>query len=149
MEQEDKDRTIHQPEYVILDKEEDEARKDEGYAKEQADYLTTLHKIGQMKFGVGLRILCLLAAFFVALATVFIAALSLIAVAMGALTLFLSKEVNTQVLKALNNVRKLFVITFGLLIAVFSPALGLGLIVLYFMLKGESLQQDLINKVVR
>lgn len=149
MEQEDKDRTIHQPEYVILDKEEDESRKEQQYGKEQADYLATLHKIGQMKFGVGLRLLCLVAAFFTALATAFIAALALVAVAMGAITLFLSKDVNTQVLKALSNVRKLFVITFGLLVAVFSPALGLGLIVLYFMLKGESLQQDLINKVVR
>lgn len=143
---EDSDRTIHQPEYVILDKEEEQPQQQ--YAKEQADYLTTLHKIGQLRFGLGLRILCLLAAGIAAIATAIIAVLALIVVAMGAITLFLSKDINAQVLKALRNVRKLLVITFGLFLAVFSPALGLGMIVLYFMLKGESLQQDIINKVV-
>lgn len=145
--EEDKDRTVHQPEYIILDKEEEPAQPQ--YAKEQADYLTTLHKIGQMRFGVGIRFLCLVAGLVAAIATLFVAALSLIVVALGAITLFLSKDVNTQVLNSLRNVRKLLVITFGLLLAVVSPALGLGMIVLYFMLKGESLQQDIINKVVK
>lgn len=144
---EENDRKIHQPEYIILDKEEEEPKHQ--YAKEQADYLATLHKIGQMRFGVGLRILCLLGGVVAAIATTIVAALSLIVVAMGAITLFLSKDINEQVLKALRNVRKLIVITFGLLLAVLSPALGLGMIILYFMLKGESIQQDLINKVVK
>lgn len=144
---EDNDPKIHQPEYIILDKEEEQPQNQQ--SKEQADYLATLQKIGQLQFGFGLRFLCLIAGLVAAVATVIVGALALIVFGIGLITLFMSKEINEQVVKALRNVRKLLVITFGLFLAVLSPALGLGMIILYFMLKGEALQQDIVNRVIR
>lgn len=142
---EDKAHKIHHPEYVILDKEE--VTSTTGPGQEYIEYMDTLQKIGKMKFGWPLRIMCFSGAFIAAAGIIFTALAATISILLAALVLFSNKEVNASMYKTLRGLRKCCVITLGLLVAVLSPALGLGMIVLYFMLHGESLKSDLFNRV--
>ena len=145
-ETEGKARKIHQPEFVILEGG-GESFSSGTTNKEQLEYIETLQKIGKMSFGWPVRIMCLSATIIAAASALVVFFFTVLSVLLASLALFMMKDVNAYMLKAINNLRKLLAITVGLFIAVFSPPLGLGMIVLYFMLHGEALSNGLFNRI--
>lgn len=140
---------IHQPEYVILDAVEEDQEKQEKFSS-QGEYLEVFNKLSHRKFSWGIRLLSFIVAVFASLVLIFIFLLALVSTALGILTLYLNKEVNETILRCWRNVRKLAVILMGLLIGVFSPSLGFGLIILYLMMHGESLRKTFFyNRMFR
>jgi hypothetical protein len=137
---------IHQPEFIILDGSDEGPSPSQESKEMGAEYVETLQKIGHMSFGWPIRIMCFSGAIIAALATAFVAVLACVSFLIAGLVLFMMKDANAQMFKVFATVRKLFVLTLGLLIAVFSPPLGLGMIVLYFMLHGERLQQSIFTR---
>lgn len=138
---------IHQPEFVILEADEGPNPESRERQETSTEYIETLQKIGQMSFGWPIRVMCLSGAVIAAIAALLVLALAFISFVLAGLVLFMNKDVNAQMFKVFGSVRKMFVITVGLLIGVFSPPLGLGMIVLYFMLHGERLQQGVFSRV--
>ena len=135
---------IHQPEYIILDREE-KARQEGFYESyKEGEYIEVLNKLGQKKYSWLIRLFIFMSALFVSIACFFVFFLALVHTVLALLTVFLNKEINASLYRSWCNVRKSFVMLLGLLIGVFSPPLGLGLVILDLMLHKENLRKNFL-----
>lgn len=142
------EKKIHRPEFIIL--QSDEGEDDLGaFATAHSEYYDSLKKLNKVQFSVPLRLVIALAFFvllFLSVLALFFCSISLI---LSTVTLFMIKEMNANLYKSWKNVKKVLVFTVGLFLAIFSPALGLGLIVLYFMLLGEQLNKSFVSRLFK
>lgn len=124
---------VHQPEYVILDAEEEAPRSDGS-----GEMFDTLKKVSVKHFSWPMRIAFLiLFFFFLSVAAILLFYLGF-HIALATVTLFQSPELNNNVKKAWNLLVSDLVIALGLAIGFFSPAFGLSVMMLYFMLHREN-----------
>lgn len=142
-----KDREL--PEFIFVDNG-DEDKTIHYHPEEEERYSQPVfQKLETMKFPFALRMLALFAATIVLILIGF-ALLSLVLVFCFALiTLFQSQEINRQVRVVWAQCKKLLVICLGLIIAVFSPPLGLGLIVLDAMFHGQKISDSLMSRFMK
>ena len=136
---------IHQPEFVILNGDEEEKT---GEQSKQGEYIDLLNKLNRKKFSWGLRLITLMAAVFVAIACVFAFVLALVSGFLTLITFMMNPEIKATMVRCWRGLRKLLVIFIGLIIGVFSPSLGFGLIILYLMLHKENLRKTFFFKQI-
>jgi hypothetical protein len=138
---EEKPKKVLEPEYEILDGKQDENIKDNSKTQ-QGEYVDVLSSLRQHHFPFAIRILIFLTVIGIAVAALFAAVLALINTALAGILFFQNEQINIQMRKSWRNVGKLLVFTLGLIIAVFNPPFGFGIIVIYLMLRGENLNSS-------
>ncbi len=143
---EEKNKTIHQPEYIILDGNETDGHGASS-GEERGEYVEALSRLGKKSFPFAARILIFLTAIGIAVASLIALAGAIVSTLLAGLILFQKAEVNMYMFKAWANAKKLAVFTLGLIIAIFSPVFGFGIIVLYLMLLGEHLDQSFFKRM--
>jgi hypothetical protein len=143
---EERKREVHEPEVIILDQEGKKSNKNK---EEKEEYISVLQELGKKHYPFTMRLLAFVTTFFVAGATLLALFFALLGTLIAALVLFQNPKVNDSMLKSWKNVKKLLTITLGVAISIFSPSLGLGLIMLYFMLQGEHMNKTIFTKVFR
>lgn len=144
----EKPKKIHQPEFIILS--ETEEVFEEGTAqREHQQYAEFLQKAGKLHFSFGMRLLVLIATAAFVVVLFFSAVFAALAVVIAALYLFRNPEANKNMSDALHRVRKYLVIILGLLLAIFTPPLGIGLICLYFWMYSESMDPRFFSQVFK
>ncbi len=136
---EEKPKKVLEPEYEILDGREQDENKNDSSKTQQGEYVDVLSNLRHHHFPFAIRILIFLTVIGIAVASLFAAAFALINTALAGILLFQNGQINIHMQKSWRNVGKLLVFTFGLIIAVFNPPFGFGIIVLYLMLRGENL----------
>lgn len=137
------EKKVHQPEFIILEAEEEQGTQ---VPDQHLEYLSFINKLSKKKFSFALRIFILLSAIFVLAAIFFVAAFMILTIFFAALGLFRSPELNRNMFKSWGYLKKTVVIFIGLFLSLFSPALGLSLILFYLMTHGERLNKSFINK---
>ncbi len=154
---EGKAKKIHQPEFILLDKEEEpstfssnKAQRDyqrqEQQDSQKSDYTETLKKLSHKRLTFPVHMLILLAAITLAIATAITATLAILSFILAGLILFQSVQLNHFALYFWQRAYKLFIFTLGLSFAVFTPSFGFGLILLYLSLKGEKVKNTYFSR---
>lgn len=141
MSEEDKKSKVHRPEFVILEKEQPESTE-----QRQNEYFEALAIIQKVKPSLGLQIVILLSFVFLLMATLFVLFFFALNAFLAGIFLFQNKEINRYFLQSWKNLKKMFAYLAGGAIGLFSPSLGLGLIVLYFMHEKEPLNQAIMSR---
>lgn len=139
------------PDFIFIDngqKDEEPIHLETEEEKDQR-YQQSFQRIEGVRFPFFVRILALMGAIVVFILAMIAFALFLFALCLTVLTLFLSPDINNRLKSVWNQFRKLIVICLGLLIAVFSPPLGMGLIVLDFMFHGEKISNSFMSRFMR
>lgn len=126
-------RTVHQPEYVILDAEEETPR-----SEQSGEMFDTLKKLSAKHIPWPMRIVFLILFFFCLAVAVLLLLYFLFHTVLATVTLFQNPALNNNVKKAWNILVSDIVIALGFAIGFFSPTFGLSVIMLYFMLHRES-----------
>lgn len=128
----------HRPEFIII--EDAHTEKAEGKRSEKAIPLGEIFKVD---FPFSLRIMSLGFSFVLFLAA-FIVLMGAVLCLLGyGVSFGYSEVVKNQMVKCYRWGRKFLVMGLGFGIAIFSPSLGLALIVIYFMLQGEKMNPSL------
>jgi ABC-type multidrug transport system fused ATPase/permease subunit len=138
---------IHQPEFIIL---EDDERQETRHSTESSlhqEYIELLKKLNQRKYSWSVRLMTFFGFFFLGILTLVLAFFAAISILIALISLFRSSEANEYMHKAVRQVKKFLVMTAGMFIGIFSPSLGLGLILLYFLMQGETLNKVFVSKV--
>lgn len=141
MDREEEKPQIHRPEYVVLEKEEPE--KGDG---EQNQYFQALSMLQTIKPSYGLRVVILLCLVLVSIAACVVVFFFLIHLLVAAVVLFQNKKVNSYLYQSWKNVKKLFVFVAGIALGFFSPSLGMGYIILYFMQEKIPLNKAILSR---
>lgn len=137
------DDSTKKPDIIYVDAvDEDEVNR--GY-KEQK-YHSAIEGLKNAHFPVGLRILGAIVGAFAGMVTAFALIGGLFWLAVSLLALRQSEGMNAQAAKTLKFTGKCALITFGSFLTIFSPALGVGLIMLYFMINGEEMNGFLFSR---
>lgn len=126
---EDNGDKVHTPEYVLLDAEESSEKREE-----TGDAFQTMRGIGAKKFPWSMRIVIILAFVPVLLAAIVTLFALAFTFALAFITFFQSSEMNNNLKKAWETFKSVLAVILGLIIAIFSPAFGFSIIMLYFML---------------
>lgn len=145
--EEEGDRKIHRPEFVILHEEHRETAAGGQYSQHFTREYESFEKLREIKPSLSVRFACMLSSLIL-----FSLLLIMLFPLIGSLLLVLvtfkqSKQMNALLSKYWLLIRKLFVTAFGLLIAVGSPMFGLGLIIFYFILVVGGTHDPLFSKI--
>lgn len=136
------------PDFIYVDNGDHYENFQGGAWRERKEYLESIQKLGKGKYPFSLRILT----FFASLATFFTSCIALIlclpAFIIAALLLFQVKKVNAVLKKYWKLFKRTLVISFGLIISSFSPSIGFGIILLYFLILGEKINNRFLAHMV-
>ncbi|MFA6915895.1 MAG: hypothetical protein WC222_05825 [Parachlamydiales bacterium] len=140
----------HRPEFILLEDTHKERPHAESnpYSREEnplpplEDVIKTDFPFTLRVMSLGFSIMMFFAAIGALIGTIFCFLINLI-------TLGYSKTANDWVAKCFYWWKKLFVLSLGFFIAVFSPSLGLTIIVVFFILQGEKLSSGIFSKILR
>ena len=138
---------IKKPDYIYVDTEDyDPGREFGGFQKE---FKYSYQKMGARSYPVTVRIICLLCAlfllFFLLLATPFI----LLFLSINIVTLFQLDAFWKRTKMVWSTYSKMLITALGLLVGVISPALGISLIMVYFMMRGQEGDDIWVEKIFR
>lgn len=145
-EEEKRESSIHHPEFIILTEEHSEQVYHESGSEQKSEFYQPFEKLEGIQATAGLRIGCLITSFLMLGCTVFVFLFLMFALILAALTFGQVESLNSMLKKYWSIFRKVFVITMGLTVAVFSPFFGLGLIILYFILFIRSEQDPIFSR---
>lgn len=132
MSKQDPENPIHQPEFIILEAEELPR------SEEQSDIFETLKKVNAKHFPWGIRIIILTVFLFFFPILAILLLYVLIQAAVALVTFFQSPAAISNLQKAWTTFTNGIVMTLGLGIAIFSPAFGFSVIMLYFLLHRDN-----------
>lgn len=130
------------PEFIYVDEPYDETK--EGFAEQE--YWSAIGQLQQAQFPIGLRILALIAALFMAAVGAFALAWMALWLAISLVTARQVESVNAQAARVVKFAGKCCVLFLGLSIAIFHPPLGIGLIILYFAFTGQEMNQTILRR---
>ncbi|MCE5318885.1 MAG: hypothetical protein LLG04_16175 [Parachlamydia sp.] len=125
--------TVHQPEYVILDAEEETPQSDQS-----GELFDTLKALSAKHIPWPMRIAFLFLFFFCLAFAVILIIHLLFHTVLATVTLFQSPALNSHVQKAWKILVSAIVVALGFAIAIFSPTFGLSVMMLYFMLHRDN-----------
>jgi hypothetical protein len=128
---------IHEPEFIILDAEDED--RESFVKKSQAEYFETFQMLKTLRHTWSLRLISAVLFWFSLFVLVVFFFVFAVNVLFSVVTLFQNKKLDSGTLAAWAQFKKACVFSVGLLLAVFSPSLGFGLIVLYYLLREEKL----------
>lgn len=134
------------PEFIYVGEEYEE---DVGGAYEEQRLFTALQDLHGTSYPVSLRVI----AFFVFVFSAFIAVIAAFAAAFwfvgDAATLFKVPQFHSTFKKTFNLMKKMLFITLGSGVAIFAPAMGMGIVIMYFLMSGESMNSVILERMTR
>ncbi|GAB4225504.1 MAG: hypothetical protein Tsb0021_00320 [Chlamydiales bacterium] len=128
------------PEFINLE--------DSFYQTYRAHRPNPIPKVKQIKVSFKLRIFSALACIFTFFWTLGGAVLSIIFAIGAALCIFKSSYMNSLLADCWDRVKKGAAVTLGLFTGIFSPQFGITIILCYFMIQEEDIQQTIIGKAL-
>jgi hypothetical protein len=144
---EQNDQKIHQPEFVILGEESKEEVSGGEFQQQTSHPYESFEKLHDIKPSLGVRFACLLSSYILFLAAILVFFLLLLSLAVVIISVGQSKKVNNLFKKYWEVLRKLIVTASGLLVSVFSPAFGLGIIILYFIIVAGGTNDPIFSRL--
>lgn len=155
MEQEDEkspNGEIKKTDYIYVETEEyDPGQEFRGhkYKGFQKEFRYSYQKMGTRSYPVSVRIICLLCAIFLFFFLLLATPLVLLFLAINTLTLFQWEAFWQRTKMVAGTYSKILVTTLGLLVGVISPALGISLILVYFMMLGQKSGDVWVEKIFK
>ncbi len=141
------------PEFILIDDrpgkiqythfESDSSNKPNGSSQAKKEQTKS------SKGPVSLRFICLLGLIFCFVFGLGMLLWSIALTVLATLSLFQNRGLNQGLRSFWKIVINTFVAGFGFMLGLISPTLGLGLLALYFSLKGELVNDDILRKVIR
>ncbi len=141
--QEPKQEIPHVPEFIVIEEEYQER------SSSSSEFPHQLKTAKIQKFPFKIRFLCLLIAVFALLWTIGALVSFVFTGCVSLVCLRRNEGFNALTAKYGLYLQRGLVVTLGLLIAMFSPSLGLIMIFSYFLLQGESSQNSMLAAMVR
>jgi len=144
-----KSNAFHRPEFIIIQEERyEEGHEGEGTHQQSSSYYESLNKLHEIKPTATIRIACFISSLMLFLYTAFIGFLMLITLALTIITLGQAKRAVRVSVNLWSLFVKLIVISSGLLVGVFSPTFGLGIIILFFVLQGGK-EDPILSRIIK
>ena len=136
---------IQKPEFIYVETEDYNAGHEFGGFQEE--FKQSYEKMGTRQYPAAVRFVCFVSAFFLAFFLLLATPFLLFFVGVNILTFFQWDSFSTRTQQVWETYSKMFVTTIGLLIAVISPALGLSVILVYLMMKGQKTDNMWVNRI--
>lgn len=144
-----KSTAYHRPEFIIIDEERyEETSRSEGAYQQSSSYYESLNKLHEIKPTLTIRIACLISSLMLFAYTAFIGVLMLLTLALVAITFGQAKSAVKGLAYFWSLLIRLFVISSGLFVGLFSPTFGLGIIILFFVLQGEK-EDPILSRIIK
>lgn len=140
-------RDKHKPEFIYLDEHSEQYW--EGETQGHAEYFESLNQLGKAHYPFTLRLFTFAASLVLGVCAIALLAASIVSFALSGLFLRTNEGLNATCRRYFGVFQKLVVFSLGTLIATFSPPLGLGMIVLFFMIRGEQIESNFISRFVK
>ncbi len=137
----------HIPEFIFLETEQDEPRK--GFRDTSEDFKQSFKTIQGQSYPAAIRLVFFFFAFVLVLFSMIITPIVLFFIVFNFLTLFKLETFNRNAQQLWNAYKKLLVMGVGLTLAVFSPPLGISVIMIYFMMRGEQFGNVWVNRFMQ
>ncbi len=138
---------IHKPKFIII---EDEFVKGSAGTWEEGPKegpYSPFQGLSDVKFSLSLRIISLGLSLLLILSTLVVTIATLFCGLLKLITFGRIKRVDDLFTNCYSLMRKSLVLTIGLFIATFSPSFGFAIIIIYFLMIGEKLNQDLLRRL--
>lgn len=138
------------PEFIILDQgTEDETQKIGATPQDPKQMFGSIQTIAKGKQPFYLRILAFFGTFvMLALSTIVLAVL-LIVLLLSLLLVRQSTYMNEQVSLAWRSFKKAMVFTLGSFVCIFNLSMGVGIVLMYFMLSGEKVSSRFVQEFTK
>lgn len=138
------------PEFIYIDDIQIEPDQEESRKSTREENLyASINELEKARYPWLLRVLT----FFASLVLVVVIPILLIVVLCNALfafgLLWKFEPFNKQTIRYWKQLKKAVVIALGLFIATLSPAFGFGMILLYFVLQGEEINNNFLNQMMK
>lgn len=137
---------VKRPEFIILDDTQEFIRGGHQQYRIPEEELLTQEP---SRSPLAIRILCLVGLFFSVLVAAGLLVGAIVSVLVATVCLFMNHTANDRVVRFWTLFRHAVVIIVGLLIALFSPTLGFGLLILYFSMKGTSRDREVLKRALK
>lgn len=131
------------PDYIYVDES-----PEENPWGDKEEYYQTIHKLTGQTYSWGLRVFCAFAAIVAWLYVLLMLLLSGITGAIAAVALFSSPAINAKFYRFLKLLCRGSAVFLGTFVAIFSPTFGFGILILYFMLQGEKMDERILSRFV-
>ncbi|MEC7839143.1 MAG: hypothetical protein VX777_03790 [Chlamydiota bacterium] len=136
---ENSNNAMHKPEFIYVGEEYIESEPKGEYRQE--DFYESFSQLHDIKPTIAVRVACLIGSMLVFLLSLFMAACVLVSCIFVVGTLGLNQYCKIVLARHWIRFKNFFVIAGGTFVGVFSPLFGLGIVILYFMLKGQGKDQ--------
>ncbi|NGX43689.1 MAG: hypothetical protein K940chlam7_01989 [Chlamydiae bacterium] len=135
------------PDFIFV--EEEEGSHGESYTSFQEQFYRSTGLMEKRSYSVALRFAFLVCSLF--LLFIFCIALPFVIIffLLNLLTLFKAMAYWERTKQLWGKAKTVFVTAMGLLIAVFSPPFGMAVIMVYFLLKGQSMEQQWVSRIMK
>lgn len=130
----------HNPEYVVID-------EIEGGPFEHNETISSFNRLKEIPAPFGLRLFFLLSSILLAFLTLLLFSFTLLFSLLSFAFFKKWQSLNELSSKLYRGFEKAGVFFLGMFIATFSPPFGIGIVILYFFLKGEALESDFLNNL--
>jgi hypothetical protein len=135
------------PEFIFVDVDrESEAQKTSGFEEQ---YFRSFQALKHKDSSISLRITCLLGALLLLVTLMFAIPFLLLFLLFNVLTFFKIQSFWAQTKKLWLYLKRALVMALGFSVAVFSPSFGVTLIMIYFLLQGQKMENHFMMKLMR
>lgn len=141
---EEKNEEFKKPEFIYIE-EPFEEKVNAGF--EEQRLFMAMHDMQNVQFPIGLRVFAFFGAIFCGLITVILAIISLAWFLVALCCLFQIERMCSPFWSSYALFKKGLVLTLGFMIGLFSPQLGIGFVVMYFLMHGEKINQSIMDKL--
>lgn len=140
----------HKPEFIqIEDAHAEHIHTEKGSYTRQEKAFPPLEDVAKTEFPFTLRLMSFGFSLMMLIAAIGAIIGTVISGILYLLSLGYSATLNKYTEKCFNWWKKFFVLSLGFFIAIFSPSLGLTIIVVYFILQGEKFRPGLFGRIFR
>jgi len=149
-EEEDKARGSEErkmPDFIFVDSESE--YREEAYGGYQREFDPEFQKMAVKEYPLILRFFCLIFSALILLVSAVAFLFVLFFFAGNLLTFFQMDQFWKQTKNLWEQLKKLFVSGLGLAIAVISPAFGFSIIMVYLLLKGSTMDEDWVSRMMK
>lgn len=145
----DNNKPQHRPEFIYIDERKERERREEVLSDKRSNYFTKLQEIDNIKYPFYMRIFTVIWSVLFALGAIAALVAFMGVFLCAALCLFRWQRCNSVLAKLSDNFYKLLVFSLGTFIGTVSPPFGFGIIVLYFMLRGEDVENSIFMRFLQ